>query len=420
MDTKTLCTLIEERQDELFELLCKLIRINSENFGSHGNEQACPEYIKQLCLDLGLETEMYSPLDVPDYDKHPDYLDGRHLENRYNVSARWQGKENTDALMLMGHSDTVVIGDIGNWSFEPLAGEIRDGKIWGRGACDDKYALATALFLIKLLKEQGFTPARNIVFTAYCDEELGGSNGALSAVLRYPCERVVNMDCKNFEIWHCASGGGNLVYRYHTEKPVDSAAITAKAIPVVMEVLEGFAANRREELSKNRFYQNTIIPGTSFRYMNVQAGNNGADLGVGMLKATFYTDKNKEEIFEEVAELEKVLQQRLAPMGIIGDGFTLSTRFFHYAYTEPDNASILDMQAAAREASGRELKACASCLSDLSVILKYGSPEAYGFGIGRDFATYGGAHQPDEHIECDALLEYAKIIGAYILRYLGA
>ena len=419
MNRQELCNLIDNRCEDLYDLLCKLIRINSENFGSYGNEEPCAEYIKQLCLELGLETDMYTPLDLPGYKDHPDYLDGRNLENRYNVTARWKGAEDTDALMLMGHSDTVAIGDRNMWTFEPLLGEVRDGKIWGRGACDDKYALATALFLIRLLKEQGFVPKKNILFTAYCDEERGGSNGALAAVLRYPTERSVNMDCKNYEIWHCASGGGNLVYRYHTAAPVDSAAITAQALPVVMEVLERFADNRRAELQQNKFYQNTYIPATSFRYMNVQAGNHGADLGVGFVKATFYTDKNREEIFAELAELEKVLQQKLAPMGIVGDGFSLATRFFHYVFTEPDNDSIRDMQKAAQQATGRELKACASCLSDLSVILKYGAKNAYGFGIGRDFAAYGGAHQPDEFIECADLVEYAKIIGTYILNYLG-
>ncbi len=69
--------------------------------------------------------------------------------------------------------------------------------------------------------------------------------------------------------------------------------------------------------------------------------------------------------------------------------------------------------------SGRELAVCGSCLSDLSVILKYGSEEAYGFGIGRDFNLYGGAHQPDEFIECDKLLEYAKIMAAYVVKTLG-
>ncbi len=416
MDIKSVCTLIDERKDELYELLCNLIRINSENFETYGNERECAEYIKDVCEKLGLETDMYSPLDLEGFEKHPDHLGGRGLENRYNVTARWKGKNDTDALMLMGHSDTVRIGDTAMWSFDPLAGEIRDGKIWGRGACDDKYALATALFLIKLLKEQGFAPKQNVLFTAYCDEERGGSNGALASVLRYPCDRIVNMDCKNFDIWHCASGGMEAKYRYHTEKPVDSAGVAAKAIPIVMEELEKFAKRREEELSENRFYKGTIIPGTSFRYMEVKAGDGGADLGVGELWFVTYTDKTKEEIFAELSELEKTIAEKLAPMGIVGDGFAPKTRFFHYANTEPDNASIRDMQEAALAVSGRELKPCASCLSDLSVILKYGSKEAFGFGIGRDFDAYGGAHQPDEYIECEKLVEYAKIIAAYIIK----
>ena len=419
MDIKKLCSAIEDKKEELYELLCSLIHINSENYGSYGKEKECAEYIKKLCIELGLETEMYSPLDLEGYADHPDHLGGRGLENRYNVTARWKGIENEDALMLMGHSDTVRIGDIANWSISPLVGEVRDGKIWGRGACDDKYALATALFIIKLLRDTGFVPKKNILFTAYCDEEHGGSNGALATVLRYPTERIVNMDCKNFEIWHCASGGMEAKYRYHTEKNVDSAALAAKASVVVMEELEAFAKRRREELSNNKFYKGTIIPDTSFRYMHVKAGDNGADLGVGEVLFLMYTDKTKEEIMEELATLEKTISDKLRPMGIIGDGFTPHTRFFHYAYSDPDNDSIRDMQAAALEASGRTLTPCASCLSDLSVILKYGAKNAFGFGIGRDFNAYGGAHQPDEYIECEKLVEYAKIIATYVVKYLG-
>jgi len=419
LDIKTLNTLIDERKDELFDLLCRLVRINSENFDTHGNELECAEYIASLCRELGLETDLYSPMDLPGFTENPDYLPGRHLENRPNVTARWKGTSDDDGLMLMAHSDTVMIGNPENWTIDPLAGEIRDGKIWGRGACDDKYGIATALFLIALLKEKGFAPKENILFTAYSDEEKGGSHGALASSLKYPCERIVNMDCKNFEIWHTASGGGEMTYNYHTASPVDSAALTAQAIPVVMEVMEGFKARRQAELEANRFYKGTIIPETAMRYMELRAGNSGVDLGVGRILFVYYTDKTKDAIYAEFVAMEKELAEKLAPMGIIGDGFAPATRYFHYGFAEPDCASILDMQAAAKEATGRELTPCASCLSDLSVILKYGSKQAFGFGVGRDFAEYGGAHQPDEYIECDALVEYAKIIGAYILKVMG-
>lgn len=419
MDTKYILDLIDERKNELFETLSSLIKINSESFKSYGNEEEIARYIHSLCLELGMESEMYSPLDIPDFEKHPDYMPGRGLENRYNVSAIWKGAEDKNELMLMAHSDTVEIGNPANWESDPLSGEIKDGKIFGRGACDDKYALATVLFIIKLLKEAGFTPKANLVFSAYCDEEYGGSHGALASVLKVPCERIVSMDGRENQIWHCGSGGGEVKYIYHTKDTVDSAKVTAEALPVVLEAVEQFAQNRRRELEENKFYAGTIIPATALRYMGVRAGNNGMDLGVGEVYFVYYTDKTKDEIQTEFSGIEKILEERLEPLGIVGDGFKPATRFFHYVFCEPDSNDIKCMVESSKEATGTEPIVCGSCLSDLSVISKYGSSRAYGFGAGRDFSKKGGAHQPNEYIECDRLVEYAKTIAAYVLKILG-
>lgn len=419
MESEKICNLIEERKDELFELLSSFIKINSESFKSHGNEAELAEHIHTFCKELGLESELYSPLDIPGFESHADYMPGRGLENRYNVSAVWKGIEDKNELMLMAHTDTVEIGDIKNWDKAPLSGEIEDGKIFGRGACDDKYALAAALFAIKILKEEGFTPKTNLVFSAYCDEEYGGSHGALAAVLKTPSKKIVNMDGRQKQIWHCGSGGGEAKYTYHTKDAVDSAKVTAQALPVVMEVVEQFAQNRRDELEENRFYKGTIIPHTALRYMGIRAGNNGMDLGVGEVYFVYYTDRTKEEIEAEFAEFEKTLSSRLAPLGIIGDGFKPATRFFHYVFCEPDSEAIKTMLEASKEAIGREPIVCGSCLSDLSVIFKYGGGEAFAFGAGRDFSLVGGAHQPNEYIECAELLDYTKTLATYIIKVLG-
>ena len=155
MDVKLLCGLIEERKEELFELLSSFIKVNSENYRNSGNEEEMARLVHKMCLELGLESDIYSPLDIEGFENHPDYLPGRNLENRYNVVARYRGQSNTDELMLMAHTDTMPIGDVSNWDFDPLCGEVKDGKILGRGACDDKYALASTIFIMKLLKEQG-------------------------------------------------------------------------------------------------------------------------------------------------------------------------------------------------------------------------------------------------------------------------
>ncbi len=419
MDTKHIFDLIENRKDELFELLGSLIRINSENFRYSGNEKEIAEYIHKLCREMGLESSIYSPMDIDDFENHPDYFPGRNLENRYNVTACWKGIENRDELMLMGHTDTVEIGDLKNWDKDPLSGEVSDGKIWGRGVGDDKYALAVVLFLIKLLKEEGFVPKANLLFAAYCDEEHGGSHGALAAVLKNPCPHIVNIDCCEDQIWHCASGGQGMRYCYHTKDSVSSAKQAADAIPVIMDIIEPFAERRRSELTENRFYAGTDIADITFRYLGVKVGDNGTDLGRGELGFTFYTDKSKEEIYSELAGLEKILKESLEPMGLISDGFIPRTRFFHYVFCEPNSEDITKMLAASREATGKEPIVCGSTLSDLSVISKYGSSRAFGFGLGRDFGKPGGAHQSNEYIECDKLVEFTKTIAAYILRVLG-
>lgn len=419
MDTKQICKIIEERKEELFTILSDLIKINSENFTTHGNEEECARYVYNLCKQMGLEADIYSPMDIEGFSEHEDYMQGHNLENRYNTVARYKGAEDTDELMIMSHTDTVQIGDPANWEKDPLSGAIENGRIYGRGAGDDKYGLATALFIMKLLKEHGFVPKKNLLFAAYSDEEYGGSHGAMAAVVKYPCKRIVSMDCVEDQIWHCGSGGGEVKYFFHVDGVVDSAKKAAMGIPVVLECMEKFAQNRYEELENNRFYKGTEIPRTSLRYMGVKAGDAGMDLGNGEVYFVFYTDKTKEEIFAEFDELHKEIAQKLLPLGLIGDGFKMQTRFFHYVWCEPDSEDVKLMVESSLEATGKAPLVCGSCLSDLSVISKHGSSHAFGFGAGRDFTKEGGAHQPNEFIECDKFVDFAKTIATYVIKVLG-
>ena len=419
MEIKTLISLIDERKNELFRLLSDLIKINSESFSSYGKEEECAKYIHKLCLDMGLESELYSPLDIKDFTNHSDYMPGRGLENRYNVSATYKGKSDSNGLMIMGHTDTVAIGDVSKWDRDPLSGEISDGKIHGRGACDDKYALAASLFIIKLLRENGFVPKENLVFAAYSDEEYGGSHGALAAVLHDRCENIVNLDCEAGIIWHCGTGGGEVKYNFHTKDIADSAEKCARAIGIVMDELEKFKANRCAELSANKYYKGTIIPETSLRYMGVKAGSDGSDLGDGFVYFVYYTDKTKAEIDKEFEALHEIIKERLDNIGVVGEGFVPNTRFFHYVHTEPDSNEIKLLLECAKEVGAGEIQVVGSCLSDLSVISKFGSSRAFGYGAGINFSKVGGAHQPNEYIECDEFLGFTKTVAAYILKTLG-
>ena len=224
------------------------------------------------------------------------------------------------------------------------------------------------------------------------------------------------MDGEQDQIWHCASGGQVVTYRYKMRGTCDSAERAARVLPAVMDILSEFGKHRREELERNPYYAGTEIPGSSMRYNEIRAGNNDMDKHIGVLQFTFYTDKEKDAIWEEFAQLDQRLQKLLDGLDADSLGFVGDTRFFHYGACAPDDPQILSMIEAVKETGGTVPLVCGSCLSDMSVILKYGGKHVFDYGAALDFSKEGGPHQPNERLSCDVLVEYTKAIAAYILR----
>lgn len=417
MQKQLLYEKIEADKEELFALLGSLIQINSENFGSHGNEKACAEYVKNYCEALGYQAEVYSPVDIPKFETHPDYLAGRGLEERRNCTVMVPGKQHEKKLMLAAHIDTVEIGDESKWAFPPLCGIVKDGNILGRGACDDKYGVAATLFLIKKMKELGIELTYDLLFTGYCDEEYGGSNGALAACLKYPCDDYLNLDCKNFEIWNCGVGGGELVFQVKSKDAVDNCSKVLEGLNIAEKHLREFAARRRAELESNPIFTGTIVARNALRIMNFAAGGQGGtDMDSGYFKVTYYTDKTEPEIKAELAQLKQIVDEEFEKLGLCELQITKTTRFFHYVKSEENNRMVSLLKKAGAE-NGKLLSEKGACLSDLPMFVLYGSPRAVCFGIGADFHRPGGAHQTNEYVECDKLVEFTKIVGGFLLEY---
>src|SRR5690606_31296363 len=73
-------------------------------------------------------------------------------------------------LMFEGHTDVVTEGQAEDWSVDPYGGEIRDGRLWGRGSADMKSGLAAMVYGVRALQQAGPFPGR-IVLGVLCDEE---------------------------------------------------------------------------------------------------------------------------------------------------------------------------------------------------------------------------------------------------------
>ncbi len=82
--------------------------------------------------------------------------------------------EGDEMVAVLGHLDVVPAGD--GWSRDPFGGELRDGKIWGRGTTDDKGPAIASLFALAALRDSGLPIRRRIRILFGCNEEAGSDD----------------------------------------------------------------------------------------------------------------------------------------------------------------------------------------------------------------------------------------------------
>ena len=146
---------IRAHADELIESLAALIRIPSvegapEEDTPYGRDVArCLHETLALCERLGFRTH--------------------NMDHCVGWCEYGEGKE---MVAVLGHLDVVPAGD--GWTeAEPFSGTVGDGRIYGRGAMDDKGPMVAAIYALAALKDAGFMPARRIRILFGTNEETG-------------------------------------------------------------------------------------------------------------------------------------------------------------------------------------------------------------------------------------------------------
>lgn len=102
--------------------------------------------------------------------------------DRPNVVADWIGSEER-SLLLCGHIDVVPVGETGKWTVDPFGGDIRDERLYGRGAVDMKGGVAACLAAARAIRKAGITLDGRLSIHTVVDEEAGGF-GAMDAIAK--------------------------------------------------------------------------------------------------------------------------------------------------------------------------------------------------------------------------------------------
>jgi acetylornithine deacetylase/succinyl-diaminopimelate desuccinylase-like protein len=151
-DLEKLISLIDDR--EVVQVTRDLVAIPSI---THDEGMGVVRYLERWFKDLRIPVRLY-----------------RCDKNRANFFADYGATSGPGRYMFNGHQDTKPVTGM---TIDPFAGDIKDGKIYGRGSCDMKGAIAAVLCAFKALVRAGVRPGGSITFFSDIEEEYGGGSG---------------------------------------------------------------------------------------------------------------------------------------------------------------------------------------------------------------------------------------------------
>jgi acetylornithine deacetylase len=395
MSDSTTTSAVEQRvldaidADETLELLRELIRIPSEN--PPGEERAKAEYLKDFFARNGLEARLEEV-----------------APGRPNVIVELGAKDGP-LLVLNGHIDTVPAG--AGWTVDPFGAEVRDGRVYGRGACDMLAGVASMIGAALAVKRSGIELAGRLAVHAVIDEEVDAL-GSQQAAKTVDADWVIVTESSGGRVEVFTKGQLNVEITFrgkaaHSSVPELGRNAIADAAAFIA------LAERANEVAAASPYPE-VGPAT-FTPAIIDGGTNGS---IVPAECKLTLDRRllpTETIADGEADVQRLLDQ-LAEDRPGLDASVRPTLLFPPLPPPEDGRTAAAIQAARTDLYGEETP-----LSGAT-----GATDASWYGArGMDAVVYGPgncptAHQPDEFVAVDELHEVTRVLALTCARLLGA
>ena len=169
---------IESDREVLLDFFRSFIRCRSPN--PPGDTREAAAHIRQLLARHGVDYRVIAP-----------------NEAMPNIVATFKTRKPGRHLALNGHIDVFPVGDGAGWTQQPWGGELVDGRIYGRGACDMKCGTTAAILTFLYLRELRAELHGRLTLSAVSDEETFGPYGARYLFQHHP--EVIGDSCLSGE-----------------------------------------------------------------------------------------------------------------------------------------------------------------------------------------------------------------------------
>ena len=314
----------------------------------------------------------------------------------------------------------VTEGDAATWSVDPFGAELRDGRIWGRGAADMKAGVAAMLFatdaVVRRCAERGAFPGR-IVLAALVDEEgmMAGAKHFVAAGHTDGVDGAICCEPEAGEICHVAKGALRLRIELtgvmaHGAMPFQGRNPN-RAVGVVLQALAELEAELQAEHGEHEHLGRPWITPTVLR-----AGE-PVQMNVMPAAADVWVDVRTVPAVDHAALVAVVERARRPAPARRSASPTWSTVIddrpaVAVAEDDPLVRALWDAHAAV--ASSPPRLGGVPGATDGTVLTSRGGIPSVVYGPGGKWI----AHQADEFVEVADLVEHANVYAAAALRFL--
>ena len=410
---------VDAAADEAVAFTRELIRIPTVNPPGELYPD-CARLIGRTLEACGFDIEYHAAEGRPEHTRaHP----------RVNVVGTRRGAAHHPVVHLNGHFDVVPAG--GGWTMDPFAGEVRDGRIWGRGSCDMKAGLAAAVFAGEAIRRAGIELRGTVEISGTVDEESGGFAGVawlaehqrLSAArtdyVIIPEPLYVDRICIGHRgvYWFEVETRGRIAHGsmpFHGVNAVDHMAI----------VLDRFRRELQPRLASRTTDVPVVPPGARHATLNINGISGGQP--VDGIQTPCVADRCR-AVFDRRFLIEEGFAATKEEIVALLDAISADVPDFTYAVRDlmvvhptrtPDGSPVIGaLDRALHRVLGRSggLVASPGTYDQKHVARIAGVPHCVAYGPG----ILDLAHQPDEYCDIADLVHATKVIALALLELTG-
>lgn len=407
---------VDEAADEVVDFTSALIRIPTVNPPGECYD-ACAHAIGEKLTACGFDVE-YLPADGrPEHTpSHP----------RVNVMGRRPGRQPRPTVHLNGHLDVVPPGS--GWTVDPFGGLVRDGRVYGRGACDMKAGIAAAVYAAEAIRRAGVSLHGSVEISGTVDEESGGFAGVAwlaqhGRLARDRTDCVIIPEPLNVDRI-CVGHRGVYWFEVTTRGRIGHGSMPFLGVSAIDHMALILERMRRELLPALRT-RTTSVPVVPEAARHATLNINGiaggqpvdgiqtpcvADACTAVFDRRFLLEEGFEAARQEIADLlERAAAETPAMRYSLRD-----LMLVHPVRTPPDSPVIAALEAGVQHVLGRRAVHVASpgTYDHKHVDRIAGIPHCVAYGPG----ILDLAHQSDEWCGIDDLINATKVLALAILR----